>query len=97
MERIVTEHEIKGEHKIISVKEQTYVTLNGIEKPFGVPHRPPRHFPGTLVEGVYVKTDLKTLDADVKVLASHFWTQDVHDLFEELLKEQQVKIDSLGS
>ena len=88
MERIVTEYEIRGEHKIISIKEITYVTLNGVEKPFGDPHRPGRYLPGKLEEDTYVKTSTKDLPTDVKALANHFWTDEVHTNFEALLKEQ---------
>ena len=96
MERIITEHEVKGEYKFIRQITHKYVTVDGVE--YGPnTHRAPQHVPGKLVDDAYVKTDIKTLNADVKVLAGHFWTQDVHDLYEELLKEQQVEIDSLGS
>ena len=97
MEITKTDHEIKGDYNFIREITTTYFTTsNGVEHKSN-PHRHPQHVPGTLVEGVYVKTDLKKLNADVKVLAGHFWTQDVHDLYEELLKEQQVEIDNLGS
>ena len=96
MERIIIEHEIKTEYNLIRQITHKYVTVDGVE--YGPnTHRHPQHVPGKLVDDTYVKTDIKTLNADVKVLASHFWTQDVHDLYEELLKEQQVEIDSLGS
>ena len=96
MERIITEHEIKTEYNLIRQITHKYVTVDGVE--YGPnTHRAPQYVPGTLVDDAYIKTDLKTLNSDVKVLAGHFWTQDVHDLYEELLKEQQVEIDNLGS
>ena len=96
MERIVTEHEIKTEYNLIREITHKYVTVEGVE--YGPnTHRAPQYVPGKLVDDVYSKTSMKDLPTDVKVLAGHFWTQDVHDLFEALLVEQQVEIDSLGS
>ena len=77
MEKIITNHEIKGEYNFIREITHKYVTSDGVEYGPNV-HRAPNHVPGTLVEGAYVKTDLKKLNADVKVLATHFWTPDVH-------------------
>ena len=92
--RKITEHEVRTEHKLIQEFVQTYVTIDGEERLWkNVPSDV--HHPGTLNEDTYVKTDLKALNADVKVLASHFWTQDVHDLFEALLKEQAAEVNNL--
>ena len=94
MERTITEYEIKTEYNLIRQITKKYVTVEGVE--YGPnTHRAPQHVPGTLVDDAYVKTDLKTLNADVKVLAGHFWTQDVHDLFEALLKEQAAELNNL--
>ena len=87
MERQVKEHEIKGEHKFIREITKTYVTIGGIERLWDT-HRAPQHVPGVLDGDTYVKTKTSALPTDVKALATHFWTQDVHDLFEALLKEQ---------
>ena len=92
--RTIKEHEIRTEYNLIREITKTYVTVDGVE--YGPnTHRAPQHVPGTLVDDAYVKTDIKTLNADVKVLAGHFWTQDVHDLFEALLKEQAVEVNNL--
>ena len=96
MERKVIEYETRTEYNLIREITKTYITVNGVERLWDT-HRAPQHVPGTLVDDTYVKTDLKTLNSTVKVLAGHFWTEDIHDLYEELLKEQQVEIDSLGS
>ena len=91
--RTITEHEIRTEHKLIQEFVKTYVTIDGEERLWkNVPSDV--HHPGTLVDDAYVKTDVKTLNADVKILAGHFWTQDVHDLFEVLLKEQAVELNT---
>ena len=91
MERIVKEHEIKTEYNLIREITHKYVTVEGVE--YGPnTHRAPQYVPGTLNGDVYSKTSMKDLPADVKVLAGHFWTQDVHDLFEALLKEQAAEL-----
>ena len=87
MERIVTEHEIKGEHKLIREIRKTYITVNGVERLWDT-HRAPQVVPGKLEEEQYVITDLTKEPADVAVLANHFWTHEVHTNFEALLKEQ---------
>ena len=87
MERIVTDHEIKGEHKFIREIIKTYVTVNGVERLWNT-HRAPQVVPGKLEEDTYVKTSTTDLPTDVKVLANHFWTEEVHSTFEALLKEQ---------
>ena len=94
MERKVTEHEIKTEHKLIREITKTYVTIGGVERLWDT-HRAPQHVPGSLVDETYVKTSMKDLSADVKVLAGHFWTQEVHDLFEALLVEQEAELNNL--
>ena len=91
--RKITEHEIRTEHKLIQEFVKTYVTIDGEERlwkndPSNV------HYPGTLNGGSYTKTSMKDLPADVKVLADHFWTQDVHTLFEALLKEQAAELNT---
>ena len=87
MERIVTEHEIKGEYNFIREITKTYVTINGVERLWDN-LRAPQHIPGKLVEEKYIKTDMTELPTDVEVLANHFWTDEVHTNFEVLLKEQ---------
>ena len=92
MERTITEHEIKTEYNLIREITRKYVTVDGVE--YGPnTHRAPQHVPGTLNGGSYTKTSMKDLSADVKVLAGHFWTQEVHDLFEALLKEQAAELN----
>ena len=87
MERIVTEHEIKTEYNLIREIRKTYITVNGVERLWDT-HRAPQHVPGKLEEDTYVKTSTTNLPTDVKVLADHFWTEEVHASFELLLKEQ---------
>ena len=91
MERKITEHEIITEYNLIREITKTYVTVDGVERLWNT-HRAPQHVPGTLSEGSYTKTSMKDLSADVKVLAGHFWTQDVHDLYEALLVEQAAEV-----
>ena len=87
MEITKTNHEVKGDYKVISEIHQDYLVRdNGDEVRLGAPHRPPRHHPGTLVDGTYVKTDLNTLDTDAKALAAHFWTEELHTDYEAYLK-----------
>ena len=87
MERIVTEHEIKGEYNFIREIRKTYVTV-GTEERLWDTHRAPQEVPGTLEGETYVKHNLNDLSDDVHALASHFWTQAVHDGYEELLHKQ---------
>ena len=88
MERTVTEHEIKGEHKLIrEITTTYYTTSDGVEHK-GNPHRNPQHVPGKLDGETYVKHNLNDLSDDVHALASHFWTADVHTSYEELLHKQ---------
>ena len=88
MERTVTEHEVKGEHQLIRVITKTYVTIDGKEKLWNN-HRAPQHVPGTLEEDTYVKTPMSELSATVKVLAGHFWTEEVHASYETVLKARK--------
>ena len=87
MERQVIEHEIKGEHKLIREIIKTYVTINGRERLWDT-LRAPQHLPGTLDGETYIKHNLNDLSDDVHALATHFWTEDVHTSFEELLHKQ---------
>ena len=92
--RTIKEHEIRTEYNLIREITKTYVTVDGVE--YGPnTHRAPQYVPGTLNGGSYIKTSMKDLPATVKVLAGHFWTQDVHDLFEALLKEQAAEVNNL--
>ena len=87
MEVTKTNYEVKGDYRIIGEINQVYsVRDNGDEIKLGVPLRNPRYVPGILNGGSYTKTSMKDLPADVKVLANHFWTQEVHDLYEAHLK-----------
>ena len=93
MERTITEHEIKTEYNLIRQITHKYVTVDGVE--YGPnTHRAPQYVPGSLNGGSYTKTSMKDLPADVKVLAGHFWTQDVHDLYEALLIEQAAQLNT---
>ena len=93
MERTITEHEIKTEYNLIREITHKYVTVEGVE--YGPnTHRAPQHVPGTLNGGSYTKTSMKDLPDTVKFLAGHFWTQEVHDLFEALLKEQAANLNT---
>ena len=94
MERTVTEHEIKGEHKLIREITKTYVTIGGIERLWDT-HRAPQQVPGTLDGETYVKHDMNDLSDDVHALATHFWTADVHTSFEELLHKQATERNTL--
>ena len=91
MERIITEHEIKTEYNLIRQITHKYVTVDGVEYGPNI-HRAPQYVPGTLNEDVYSKTSMKDLPADVQFLAGRFWTQDIHDLYEALLKEQAAEL-----
>ena len=90
MERTVKEHEIKTEYNLIREITKTYVTIGGIERLWDT-HRAPQEVPGTLEGETYVKHNLNDLSDDVHALATHFWTQQVHDEFEELLRKQQAE------
>ena len=88
MEKITTEYEIKGDYYFIREISTTYFTTSdGIEHK-GNTHRHPQHVPGTLVEGVYVKTNVDSLSDVVKGLATHLWTEEVHAAYEASLKVQ---------
>ena len=89
MEITKTEHEIRGDYKFIrEITQDYFVRDNGEEVKLGVPHRHPQHVPGTLVEGTYVKTSKTDVSADVKALATHFHTADVHTAYEAALVAQ---------
>ena len=87
MERIVKEHEITTEYNFIREIRKTYVTVDGVERLWNN-HREPQEVPGTLDGETYVKHNLNDLSDDVHALASHFWTQTVHDEYEEFLHKQ---------
>ena len=88
MERTTTEYEIKGDYNFIrEITHTFFTTSDGVEHQ-GNTHRAPQHVPGTLVDDVYVKTDIKTLNANVKVFATHLWTPELHADYETFLKAQ---------
>ena len=88
MTRTIIDHEITTEHKLIRVITRKYITDDeGVEHTLP-PHRAPNYVPGTLNGDAYTKTSMKDLPDTVRFLAGRFWTQEVHDLFEALLKEQ---------
>ena len=88
MEITKTNHEIKGDHKLIREITQAYIVRdNGEEIKLGVPHRHPQHVPGALDEnGVYTQNPMTGVSLDVKALINHFWTSDVHASYEAHLK-----------
>ena len=87
--RTITEHEIKGEYKFIREITKTYVTVNGVERLFDT-HRGNQHTPGVLQDETYHPNAMTSFNDDLSALASHFWTQDVHnDWKEELLKKKE--------
>ena len=94
-ERIVLEHEVTTEYKLIREISRIYITRNGVERLWDT-ERPPNHEPGTLKDDngttVYIKTDTKDLPTDVKFLADRFWTEEVHHLFEQLKREQAAQL-----
>ena len=85
MERIITEHEIKGEYKFIREITTTYFTTSDGVEHKGNTHRHPQHVPGTLEGDTYVKNKTTSLSADVKALATHFHTPEVHTGYEAYL------------
>ena len=85
MERIVKEHEITTEHKLIREITKTYVTVDGEERLWNT-HRGPQHLPGTLDGETYTATDMKTLTPDVKALANLLWTAELQHEYETHLK-----------
>ena len=94
MEKITTEYEVKGDYNFIrKITHTFFTTSDGVEHQ-GNTHRHPQHVPGTLVEGVYVKTDVDTLDDTAKVFANHLWTDDVHTAYEALLVTKQAEYEA---
>ena len=87
MERIVNEHEIKTEHKLIREITKTYVTVDEVERLWNT-HRGPLHAPGTIVDESFVSTDMKSLTPDVKELANLLWTTEINHAYEVFLNEQ---------
>ena len=85
MERIITEHEITTEHKLIREITKTYVTV-GDEERLWNNHRGPKHLPGTLDGETYTVTDMKTLPTEVKALANLLWTTELQHEYEAHLK-----------
>ena len=89
MERTVTDHEIKGEHKLIrEITTTYYTTSDGVEHK-GNPHRGPQCAPGKLDGETYIKTDVNDLPRDVKSLAGIFWDTELHHSYEAFLVKQQ--------
>ena len=93
MENITTEHEVKGEFKFIREITHTSATFNDVTYGPQI-HRGPQCVPGTLEGETYVKHDLTGLSADVKALATHFWTPEVHIAFEAHLVAQAAENNS---
>ena len=85
MERIVKEHEITTEHKLIREITRTYVT-RGDEERLWDTHRGPKHLPGKLDGETYTSTDMKTLPEEVKELANLLWTTELQHGYEAHLK-----------
>ena len=85
MERIIKEHEITTEHKLIREITRTYVTSNGEERLWDT-HRGPNHLPGKLDGETYIATDMKTLPEEVKALANLLWTTELQHGYEAHLK-----------
>ena len=87
MERIVKEHEITTEHKLIREITRTYVTVSGVEEELrSSPHRGPNQVPGTLDGETYTPTDMKTLPTEVKAFANLLWTTELQHEYETHLK-----------
>ena len=89
MERTTTEYEIKGDYNLIrEITHTFFTTSDGVEHQ-GNTHRYPQQVPGTLVNGVYVKTKLDDLSANVKAFATQLWTPELHVAYEAFLVEQK--------
>ena len=85
MERIVKEHEITTEHKLIREITKTYVTVGSEERLWDT-HRGPLHLPGTLDGETYTPTDMKDLPTEVKDFAGLLWTEELQHEYEIHLK-----------
>ena len=89
MERTVTEHEIKGEHKLIrEITTTYYTTSDGVEHK-GNPHRGPQCVPGILDGETYTQTDVKDLPNEVASIAGIFWNTELHHSYEAFLVAQK--------
>ncbi|MCH9665579.1 MAG: hypothetical protein K0U41_06980 [Gammaproteobacteria bacterium] len=80
----VQSHNIRGRFKTISEITDTYILNNGA-RISDSRHRGGVLYPGSLADGVYVRTDTTGYSDDVQALAAACWTDAIHEAYETSL------------
>ncbi|MCH9665861.1 MAG: hypothetical protein K0U41_08465 [Gammaproteobacteria bacterium] len=80
----VQSHNIRGRFKTISEITDTYILDDGT-RISDTRHYDAVIYPGSLVDGVYVRTDVTVYSDDVQTLAAACWTDAIHEAYETSL------------